>query len=141
MTRPKLRRLIDLPGISDLELKALMKRDFAEPDARDHYPEIDEASKAAMGLTMAEAEAVERPEGWDNIERRPVAEQVEAFEAEGWDVTDDRRKPLRMFEHLNEPLWLAIRGVAGELPFQPDDETPDAWGSGMASEAKRFRKR
>jgi len=141
MTRPRLRRLIDLPGISDLELKALMKRDFAEPDARDRYPEIDEASKAAMGLTADEAEAVDRPEGWDRIERRPVAEQVEAFEAEGWDVTDDRRKPLRMFEHLNLQLWLAIRGVAGELPFQPDDETPDAWGSGMASEAKRFRER
>ncbi len=141
MTRPKLRRLIDLPGISDLELKALMKRDFAEPDARDRYPEIDEASRAAFGLTMDEAEAVDRPDGWDGIERRPVAEQVEAFEAEGWDVTDDRRKPLRMFEHLNEQLWLAMRGVAGELPFQPDDETPDAWGSGLASEAKRFRKR
>lgn len=141
MTRPTLRRLIDLPGISDLELKALMKRDFAEPDARDRYPEIDEVSKAAFGLTMQEAEAVPRPEGWDRIERKSIAEQVEAFEAEGWDVTDDRRKPLRMFEHLNEQLWLVVRGVAGELPFQPDEETPDAWGSGLASEAARFRKR
>jgi len=141
MTRPTLRRLIDLPGIADLELKALMKRDFAEPDARDRYPEIDEVSKAAFGLTVDEAEAVVRPDGWDRIERKSVADQVEAFEAEGWDVTDDRRKPLRMFEHLNEPLWLVVRGVAGELPFQPDEEAPDAWGSGLASEAARFRKR
>jgi len=34
-----------------------------------------------------------------------------------------------------------MRGVAGELPFQPEDTTPDPWGAGMAAEAKRFRKR
>ena len=39
------------------------------------------------------------------------------------------------------PLLLAIRGVAGELPFQPDDDTPEPWGAGMAAEAARFRKR
>ena len=34
------------------------------------------------------------------------------------------------------------RVVAGELPFQPDDDDkPDAWGAGMAADAARFRKR
>ena len=138
----KLRRLIDLPGVSDLEFKALMKPAYAAPEGRFDYPEIDECSKAIFGLTAEEAEDTPRPEGWDHIERRPVAEQVAAFEAEGWDVTDDKRRPMRMFSQFNQQLWLAVRGVAGTLPFQPDPtETPDAWSSKFAAEAARFRKR
>ena len=40
-----------------------------------------------------------------------------------------------------QALWLALRGVAGSLPFQPDDDTPDPWAKSLAAEAKRFRKR
>ena len=67
---------------------------------------------------------------------------AEAFEALGWDVTDKRRKPLRLLPHYALPLALAIRGVAGELPFvaEPDHPTTD-WGAGLAAEAARFRKR
>ena len=46
-----------------------------------------------------------------------------------------------MLGHFNQQLWLALRGVAGALPFAPDDDTPDPWGSSLAAEAKRFRKR
>lgn len=138
-----LRRLIDLPGIADLETKALMKPAYADEGARADFPEIDAVSTALFGLTADEAEAVSRPEGWDRIERRPVLEQAAAFEAEGWDVTDAKRRPLRMFNHFNQQLWLAVRGVAGSLPFQPDDPEPDGdrWGASMAAEAKRFRRR
>tara|TARA_R110002167_G_scaffold81092_4_gene222354 strand:+ start:1596 stop:2027 length:432 start_codon:yes stop_codon:yes gene_type:complete len=139
---PRLRRLIDLPGIADLEYQALLKRDWAEPDARERFPEIDACSRAVFGLTADEAEAVPRPAGWDGIDQQSQARQIEAFEAEGWDVTDNRRKPLRMLDHFSTQLWLAIRGVAGELPFQPDDDDqPDAWGSSLAEDAARFRKR
>jgi len=67
---------------------------------------------------------------------------VEAFEAEGWDVTDKKRKPLRLLPHLALPLVLAMRGLAGELPFvaEPDVKETD-WGSSLAAEASRFRKR
>ncbi len=68
-------------------------------------------------------------------------EQVEAFEREGWDVTDGKRRPLRTFGHFNRQLWLAVRGVAGRLPFQADAPEPDDWGNSMAADAKRFRKR
>lgn len=138
---PALRRLIDLPGVNDLEFKALMKRDFAEPEARAAFPEIDACSMALFGLTADQAEAVERPADWDDIEHKVVAKQVEAFEAAGWDVTDDKRRPLRVFAHFNQQLWLAIRGVAGELPFQPDDDKPEPWAKALEAEAKRFRKR
>ena len=138
---PRLRRLIDLPGIADLEYQALLKRDWAEPGARAEFPEIDACSRAVFGLTADEAEAIARPADWDGIDQCGQARQVEAFEAEGWDVTDNRRKPLRMLDHFSTQLWLAIRGVAGELPFQPDDEQPDAWGSSLADDAARFRKR
>ena len=37
-----LRRLIDLPGVNDLEYRALLKRDFAEPEARAEFPEIED---------------------------------------------------------------------------------------------------
>ena len=137
----RLRRLIDLPGVADLEYRALLKREFAEPEARAEFPEIDACSKAIFGLTADEAEAQPRPAGWDGVETRPVAQQVAAFEAEGWDVTDDKRRPLRTFAHFNQQLWLALRGVAGSLPFQPEDNTPDPWGASLAAEAKRFRKR
>lgn len=138
---PRLRRLIDLPGIADLEYQALLKRAWAEPDARAEFPEIDACSRTVFGLTADEAEAIARPADWDDIDQQSQARQIEAFEAEGWDVTDNRRKPLRMLDHFSTQLWLAIRGVAGELPFQPDDDQPDAWGASMADDAARFRKR
>ena len=141
MTMERLRRLIDLPGVADLEYRALLKREFAEPQARAEFPEIDDRSKAIFGLTADEAEAHARPTGWDGVETRPVPQQVAAFEAAGWDVTDDKRRPLRTFAHFNQQLWLALRGVAGTLPFQPEDNTPDPWGASLAAEATRFRKR
>lgn len=139
----KLRRLIELPGVAQLEFKAVMKREFAEPDARAEHPELDECSRAIFGLTADEAEATPRPADWDGVERQPVQKQVFAFEDAGWDVSDDKRRPLRTLGHWNQQLWLAIRGVAGELPFQPDDDDrPDKdWGASLAADAKRFKKR
>ncbi len=134
---PALRRLIDLPGVAELEEKALMKPRYADIDARSEFPEIDACSQALFGLTADEADEVPRPEGWDRIERRPVREQVDAFEAEGWDVTDHKRRPLRMLGHFNVQLWLAARGVAGSLPFHVEKE-PDALKSSLAKEAAAF---
>jgi cytochrome P450 len=138
---PALRRLLDLPGVADLEYRALLKREFAEPEARAEHPEIDACSIKNFGLTADQAEGHPRSAGWDKAERLPIAAQVAAFEAEGWDVTDDKRRPLRILTHFNQQLWLALRGVAGSLPFQPEDNRPDPWGASMAAEAKRFRKR
>jgi hypothetical protein len=139
--RPTLLRLIDLPGVADLEFRAVMKREFAEPEARAEFPELDEASRALFGLTADEAEAAPRPADWDKIETQPIQKQVFAFEDAGWDLTDDKRRPLRIFGHFNQQLWLALRGVAGELPFTPDDDAPERWVSKLEAEAKRFRKR
>ncbi|HEY5411142.1 MAG TPA: hypothetical protein VIJ94_10495 [Caulobacteraceae bacterium] len=132
-----LRRLIELPGIAELEDKALMKPRYADVDARSEFPEIDACSKELFGLTADEADEVPRPEGWDRIERRPAREQVDAFEAEGWDVTDAKRRPLRMLGHFNVQLWLAVRGVAGALPFHAAKE-PDDLKSSLAKEAAVF---
>lgn len=142
MTQTPLRRLIDLPGVDDLELKALMKPRVADPDARDEFPEIDALTQTLFGLTGDAAEAVALPADWDNIHRLEGVDLAEAFEALGWDVTDKRNKPLRLLAHYALPLALAIRGVAGELPFiaEADHPTTD-WGAGMAAEAARFRKR
>ena len=134
-----LRRLIDLPGIADLEFKALMKPRYAEPEGRAEFPEIDETSRALFGLTADEAEEVERPEGWDKIDWKGEREQVAAFEAEGWDVTDDKLRPLRMLEHFNVQLWLALRGVAGSLSIQTEDED-DHGAASLAAEVKRFQR-
>jgi hypothetical protein len=143
---PALRRLIDLPGIDALELKALMKPRAADPDELHEFPDIaeaiDETARAAFGLTPDEAAAVARPADWDRIERLDPVDMAEAFAAEGWDVLDSRRKPLRMLAHWALPLALAMRGIAGALPFQaePDQRVTD-WGSNLKAEASRFRKR
>jgi hypothetical protein len=134
---PALRRLIELPGIAELEDKALMKPRYADDDARSQFPEIDECSKALFGFTADEADDVPRPEGWDRIERKPLREQVDAFEAEGWDVTDAKRRPLRMLGHFNVQLWLAVRGVAGSVPFQAEKE-PDDLQASLARDAALF---
>ena len=136
-----LRRLIDLPGVKDLEFRAVMKRDFAEPEARAEFPEIDTCSTAIFGLTADDAEDAPRPADWDHIEAKAVPVQVAAFEDAGWDVTDDKRRPLRVLGHFNAQLWLAIRGVAGTLPFQAESGEPEAWVSKLEAEAKRFRTR
>jgi len=119
----------------------VLKRDFAEPEARAAFPEIDACVSALFGLTADAADAAARPEAWDDIEAKAPAVQVAAFEAEGWDVTDDKRRPLRVLGHFSGPLWLAVRGVAGRLPFQPETRAPEAWASKLAAEADRFRRR
>ncbi len=140
-SKPALRRLIDLPGVDALEYKALLKRDFAEPEARADNPEIDACTTALFGLTADEAEALPRPEGWDDIETKPAGVQVFAFEDAGWDVTDDKRRPLRVLGHFSGPLWLAVRGVAGSLPFQPEAQDSEEWIAKLEADAKRFIKR
>jgi hypothetical protein len=140
-SRPTLRRLIDLPGITELEFKAVMKRELAEPEARAEFPELDECSRALFGITADEADAMPRPAGWDGIETQPISKQVFAFEDAGWDVTDDKRRPLKLLGHFNQQLWLALRGVAGELPFHAEAEAPERWVSKLAAEASRFKKR
>ena len=142
MTQASLRRLIDLPGVDDLELKALMKPRYADPDARDEFPEIDALTVALFGLTGEAAEAVTLPEDWGDIHRLSGPHLAEAFEGLGWDVTDKRRKPLRLLPHYALPLALAIRGVAGELPFAPEpDHSATGWGAGLAADAARLRRR
>lgn len=136
---PSLRRLIDLPGVRELEHKALMNPRYGDADARYNFPEIDETSTALFGLTGDEADEAPRPEGWDRIERKPVRDQITAFETEGWDVTDDKLRPLRLLEQFNVQLWLAIRGVAGTLPFQAEVED-DHGAASLAADAKRFQK-
>ena len=135
-----LRRLIDLPGIRDLEDKALMRPRYADADARTEFPEIDEVSRALFGITQDEADDAARPEGWDRIDRKPTRDQVIAFEAEGWDVTDDKRRPLRMLDHFAPQLWLALRGVAGQLPFQAEADPDEAVYSSLAADAAKLRR-
>ena len=110
-----LRRLIDLPGFADLEHRALMKPAFAEPQARAEFPEIDQLARDSFGLTADEAAVIPDPEGWDGIDVKSMRQQADQFELEGWDVTDDKRRPLRILGHFSHPLWLALRGVAGSL--------------------------
>jgi hypothetical protein len=145
MTQPPLRRLIDLPGIDDLELKALMKPRLADPDELHEHAElcaVDAVAIDAFGLTPDEAAAVALPDDWDGIERLDPADMAEAFAAEGWDVMDARRKPLRMLGWWALPLALSMRGVAGELPFHAEPDRPVTdWGSNLKAEATRFRKR
>lgn len=136
-----MRRLIDLPGVAELERAALMNPRYADADARDSFPELDACSRAIFGLTADEADAVARPAGWDRIERKPLRDQVAAFEAEGWDVTDNRRA-LRTLEHFSVQLWLALRGVAGTLPAGPveDDEHPKDWAASLTADATKFKR-
>ncbi|MES2833346.1 MAG: hypothetical protein V4707_01420 [Pseudomonadota bacterium] len=118
-----------------------MKPRLADPDMIDEHPEVNDAVRAALGIDFDEAQAAV-PAGWDDIHRLDPQDMVEAFEAEGWDVTDKRRKPLRMLPVLALPLALAMRGIAGALPFvaEPDQPVTD-WGSNLKAEAARFRKR
>ena len=139
MSKAALKRLIDLPGVRELEAKALMNPRYADADARDHFSEIDDCSRAIFGLTADEADDAPRPQGWDRIERKPVREQITAFEAEGWDVTDDKLRPLRLLEHFNVQLWLALRGVVGTLPIRAEDED-DHGAASLAAEVKRFQR-
>jgi hypothetical protein len=137
-----MRRMIDLPCIADLEYKALLKSRMTDLGAEAEFPEIDEAALAAFGISVTDADGVARPDGWDGVENKSVAVQLDAFEAAGWDVTDKRR-PLRMLAVLSPPFWLAVRGVAGALPFQADtreDDESAALQAGLAADVKAFRR-
>lgn len=134
-----LRRLIDLPGIADLEFASVMKPAMREPGAQAEFPELDEVSRANFGLTLDEADEVALPADWDRIERRPERDQVEAFEAAGWDVTDKRR-PLKILPQFSLQMWLAIRGVAGTLPYQGEEDVEAKMASSLAADAAKFRR-
>jgi hypothetical protein len=138
---PALQRLLDLPGVADLEYKALLKPAYADPDNRAAFPEVDACTRALFGLTGEEVEAAARPADFDEIEALEAREQAEMFAAAGWDVTDDKRRPLRMLRQLGPALWLALHGVAGSLPHLPEDDDPDPWASKLAADAAKFRKR
>jgi hypothetical protein len=73
-----LRRLIDLPGVKDLEFRAVMRRDFSRPKAHAEFPEIDACAATLFGLTNDEVEDAQRPATWDDIELKAVAVQVAA---------------------------------------------------------------
>lgn len=133
------RRLIDLPGIADLETRALMKPRYADPHSRAELPEIDETSTAIFGLTADGAEAVALPADWDGIEQLEGRDAADAFEAEGWDVTDDKRRPLRMLPRFALQLALAMRGVAGEMPFQAEQDEEETLSLTLAKEAAKFK--
>ena len=137
---PALRRLIDLPGVRDLEFKALMKPAMAEAWNRADFPELDDCSRAIFGITADEADDTDHPAGWDRIETRSPREQADAFEAAGWDVTDDKRRPLRLLPQFSHQLWLAVRGVAGTLPFHADDKESDALETSLAKQVAAFRR-
>lgn len=98
------------------------------------------SSRETFGITAAEADEVARPDGWDRIERKAPKDQIFAFEDAGWDVTDTRRRPLRTLEHFAPQLWLAIRGVAGSLPFHEVNEDQDDVADKMAKDAAKFLK-
>ena len=104
-------------------------------------PSSSRSFRDRFGLNADEAEAVTRPSDWDHPETKIPARQVILFEAEGWDVTDDKRRPLRVLGHFAEPLWLAVRGVAGSLPFQAESTEPEAWVAKLEAQARRFQKR
>lgn len=137
---PDLRRLIDLAPIAELESKALMKPRYADVYSRAEFPEIDEASKALFGLTLEEAEAVDLPGDWDGIEQLDGRDAADAFEAEGWDVTDSKRRPLRMLPQFSLVLALAMRGVAGEVPFLMEKDEEQALADTLAKQAAAFRR-
>ena len=134
-----LRRLIDLPGIADLEFASVMKPAMREPGAQAEFPKLDEVSRANFGLTLDEADAVDLPADWDRIDRKPERDQVEAFEAAGWDVPDKRR-PLKILPQFSLQLWLAIRGVAGSLPYQAEEDVEAKMQSSLAADAAKFRR-
>jgi len=136
-----LRRLVDLPGVADLEYKALLKPAFAAPEQRAEFPEIDACTMALFGLSADDVESAARPGDFDEIELLEPREQAAMFEAAGWDVTDDKRRPLRMLRQLGPALWLALHGVAGSLPHLPEDDRPSDWASKLAADAAKFRKR
>jgi hypothetical protein len=139
MSEP-LRRLIDLPAIANLETKALMKPRYADIYSRAEFPEIDEASKAIFGLTADEAEEIALPADWDGIERLEGRDAADAFEAEGWDVTDNKRRPLRMLPQFARQLALAMRGVAGELPFHVEEDKEQILADSLAQQAAKFKR-
>ena len=56
-------------------------------------------------------------------------------------MTDAKRRPLRVLGQFNMQLWLALRGVAGSLPFVPEDNKPEGWISALERDAARFRRR
>ena len=58
---PPLRRPIDLPGVKDLEFRAVMWGGFSRPKARAEFPEIDACAATLFGRTNDEAEAAQRP--------------------------------------------------------------------------------
>ena len=137
---PALRRLIDLPGIRDIEFKALMNPRMADEGAAADFPEIDELSRAVFGLTADEADDVPRPEGWDRIERKPrPGNRWPPSKPRAGTSPTTSAGPCACSASSTSSSGSPLRESARELPFQAEPEGDDM-ASSLAAEAARFRR-
>lgn len=136
-----LRRLRDVPGIREAELRIVLDRSLAAK-AAGWDGVFDDLSRELFGATADQVEDHDdcfvgddlAPWCWERYDHDAVG----VFRRHGWDVTDDYGHELMVLTHLKSQLLAAIHGKAGaHLPGIGTD--PESWGRRLEQEALQRR--
>jgi hypothetical protein len=134
-------RILDLPGVRDLEGSILLHRD--DPGRIVH--EVALVSQKLFGITQEDTRFEVPDEYWDlpefSPERVQIEEQYEAHEDQfetgnhltddetmellakvGLDFSDERGLPLRCTKQMARPAEAAAKGIKGKLPDRAEVE-------------------
>lgn len=138
------RRLIDLPGVRDLENAMVLHLRVRGP-AGELNDRFDEVSKRLFGTTQAEA-LPQEPEVdedddqavWDAYDALLTKIMDPDWAALGWDVRDDLGRELLVLPHFSMQLAAAALGAAGQLPSEDQPVEPAKLEASLAAEARAW---
>ncbi|MBI1198687.1 MAG: hypothetical protein GC203_12555 [Phenylobacterium sp.] len=128
----------ELPGIADLERRALLEPQLRSLVGAVTCPEFDQSALELFGTTSPDFQEGLGDDDWTGIYGdlpEDDREMVAYFATKGWVVSDGYGRPSYMLE----PYLLLLCGhLAGKLPLNAQVSAA-RWGSNLAEEAKRFR--
>ncbi len=117
-----------------------MKRDFAEPEARAEFPSWTSARSSSSRSPPTRRRTSRAPRAGTGRAPADPRPGGRASRRRAGTRPTDKRRPLRIFGHFNQQLWLAIRGVAGSLPFQAESDEPEPLGREPGEPGERSAK-
>jgi hypothetical protein len=151
-------RVLDLPGVRDLENYALLYRENPDRvadradqlceklfgvtendtlfEAPDDYDEIVLDSAEWKALQIAWDRHEERYEVQDDLTDDEVMELAKSF---GFDFSDERGNPIRSTKMLARVAEAAAKNYAGHMP-NSDAARLDRWGEALEKQREEFIK-
>jgi hypothetical protein len=153
--RGELKKLLEQPGVSDLEREAVLDPRLATESSFDDA-KVQRASRKAFGFRADETpnallealsqgrEDLDYEEDfepiWSEMEDTLAVDDyqlVALFNGLGWDVTDERGRPLLVLGHFKYPLYLVANNI---VPLRAQPVSNEDWEAALKQAAAKFHR-